>query len=149
MSNSKRSGERDGISFSDEDLKGLEVPHNDPLVVSMTVANTKLDKIFVTSGFKLNLLYISTLEQKLGLTRNLSKQAYAGNYGEKLEPIGTITLPITAGDSPRDRTVMVEFMVMDNLYAYDIFGCGGLAALQALASTYHQVMRFPTKAGLG
>lgn len=140
MSNSKRSGERDGISFSDEDLKGLEVPHNDPLVVSMmTVANAKLDKIFVTSGFKLNLLYISTLEQKLGLTRNdvhLSKQAYAGNYGEKLEPIGTITLPVTAGDSPRDRTVMVEFMVMDNLYAYDIiFGCGGLAALQAVAST--------------
>lgn len=102
MSNSTRSGEGDGVSFSDEDLKGLEVPHNDPLVVSMTVANTKLDKIFVTSGFKLNLLYISTLEQKLGLTRNdvhLSKQAYAGNYGETLEPIGTITLPVTAGDS--------------------------------------------------
>ncbi|KAK9934270.1 hypothetical protein M0R45_021420 [Rubus argutus] len=51
------------ISFSDEDLRGLEVPHNDELVVGMMGANTKLDKIFCTTGFSHSILYLSTLKR--------------------------------------------------------------------------------------
>ncbi|CAL2230512.1 unnamed protein product [Prunus armeniaca] len=70
MSGSKHFSEIDfdGITFSDEDLKGVELPHNDALVVSMMVANAKVDKIFVTSGFGPRLLYLSTLKKVLGLS---------------------------------------------------------------------------------
>ncbi|KAL6294142.1 hypothetical protein ACE6H2_002284 [Prunus campanulata] len=156
MSGSKHFSEVDfdGITFSDEDLKGVELPHNDALLVSMMVANAKVDKIFVTSGFGPCLLYLSTLEKVLGLSRNdilPVKQTVMGNYGEKIESIGTITLPVTAGDRPpRVRTFMVDFMVVDCPSVYDIiFGYRGLKALEAIASTYHLFLRFHTDAGVG
>lgn len=143
---------RNDIEFSDKDLIGLEVPHNDALVVSMMVANTKLDKIFCTTGFSHSIIYLSTLE-RLGISKKdirPQKETLRGNLGEELKSVGKITLNVTAGERPRFRTLVVDFLVMDTPSVYDIiFGAKGLADMRAIASTYHLVIRFWTEAGVG
>ncbi|XP_061994187.1 uncharacterized protein LOC133712121 [Rosa rugosa] len=146
------SGSDDDIKFSNEDLRGLEVPHNDALVVSMMVANTRLDKIFCTTGFSHSIIYLSTLK-RLGISKKdlrPQKETVRGALGEEHKSVGKVTLNVTAGDRPRFRTFMVEFVVMDKPSAYDIiFGMKGLAEMGAVISGYHLLIRFRTEAGIG
>ena len=141
------------ISFSNEDLRGLEVPHNDALVASMMVANTRLDKIFCTT-YRLLLQYSLPFNtESIGVQRSDVRpieQTIRGNLGEELESMGKITLNVTAGERPRFRTFMVEFLVMDYPSAYDIIlGLNAFGTLGAVVSTYHLLIRFSTEAGIG
>ena len=45
------------ITFSDEDFKGVHHPHDDALVVSMTIANFKVRRILVDNGSSADILY--------------------------------------------------------------------------------------------
>ncbi|CAB4263931.1 unnamed protein product [Prunus armeniaca] len=141
------------ITFTDEDLRGIEVPHNDRLVVSMTVANsTRLDKILVANGASANVLFFHALK-RLGFTeRDVEKVEIPRDYVDPKSFLGIIALPVTIGDEPRSSTVMVDFWVHAgySFAAYDaIFGIPGLSALRGVSSTYHLLLRFPTEAGIG
>jgi hypothetical protein len=64
--------------------------------------------------------------------------------------MGLISLPITCGMSPRQSTVIVDFLVVDRPSAYNIIiGRSMLNKLRAITSTYHLMMKFPTKEGIG
>ncbi|KAK9903125.1 hypothetical protein M0R45_001264 [Rubus argutus] len=93
----------------------------------MMVANTRLDKIFCTTGFSYSILYLSTLN-RLGFSKSdvrPMEQTIQGNLGEELESMGKITLNVTAGERPRFRTFMVEFLFI------------------------YSIIRFSTEAGIG
>jgi hypothetical protein len=73
-----------------------------------------------------------------------------GFTGEKVLPVGTISLPLTAGSAPREKTVMTDFLVVDRPSAYNaIVGRPTLNKLMAVTSTYHLKMKFPTDHGTG
>jgi hypothetical protein len=64
--------------------------------------------------------------------------------------IGIIPLPVTVGTAPRLSTVMVDFLVIDQPSTYNaIIGGPTLNKLRAGTSTYHLMMKFPTKEGVG
>jgi hypothetical protein len=64
--------------------------------------------------------------------------------------MGVISLPITCGTSPRDSTIIADFLVIDRPSAYNaIIGRPALNKLRAITSTYHLMMKFPTKNGIG
>ena len=64
--------------------------------------------------------------------------------------MGIILLPLTAGTAPKVSTVMVDFLVVDQPSAYNaIIGRPGLNKLRAATSTYHLMMKFPTKERVG
>jgi hypothetical protein len=64
--------------------------------------------------------------------------------------MGVISLPITCGTSPRDSTVIVDFLVIDRPSAYNaIIGRPALNKLKAITSTYHLMMKFQPKMELG
>jgi hypothetical protein len=64
--------------------------------------------------------------------------------------MGVISLPITCGTSPRDSTIIADFLVIDRPSAYNaIIGCPALNKLRAITSTYHLMMKFPNKNGIG
>jgi hypothetical protein len=64
--------------------------------------------------------------------------------------MGVISLPITCGTSPKDSTVMVDFLVINQPSVYNaIIGRPALNKLRAITSTYHLMMKFPTKNGIG
>ena len=89
------------ITFNNDDLRGLLLPHDDALVISAIVANFIVQRILVDNGSSADILFISTFEKmKIGL--------------DKLHPFltplvgfrGLVTyLPVTLGTEPRQTTV--------------------------------------------
>lgn len=54
---SKKSNPSLSIILSNEDLKGVCLPHDDPLVVSLIIANFEVQKILVDSGNIVDILF--------------------------------------------------------------------------------------------
>ncbi|XP_073275462.1 uncharacterized protein [Primulina huaijiensis] len=51
------------ISFEPKDLRGVMAPHNNALVVTSTIANYDMARIFIDNGSFVNMLFNSTLDQ--------------------------------------------------------------------------------------
>jgi hypothetical protein len=72
-----------------------------------------------------------------------------GFAGEKVLPIGSIELPVTAGSYLRERVIMVKFLLVDRPLAYNaIFGRTALNKLKDVTSTPHLSMKFSIDEGV-
>ncbi|XP_077215817.1 uncharacterized protein LOC143850453 [Tasmannia lanceolata] len=126
------------ITFSPEDLEGLQVPHDDALVVRLVFANFDVGKILVDTGSSVNVLHLETFEEmKLGEER-LGPEEYSiyGFSGASVRVKGKIDLPVTFGTYPLQKTVLTTFMVVDIPFTYSaIIGRPVLRDLGAVVST--------------
>ncbi|GJX84529.1 reverse transcriptase domain-containing protein [Tanacetum coccineum] len=78
-----------------------------------------------------------------------SRTPLVGFYGEVSYPIGTINLNVTMGESERLRTIPMEFAIVKSHPPYNvILGRTGLRSLEAVASTIHSMIKFPTANGI-
>ena len=69
---------------------------------------------------------------------------------EKVLPLGSIQLVLTLGDPPCQGTTIVRFLIVDAPSAYNVLlGRSSLNAIKVIPSTYHMVIKFPTKNGVG
>ncbi|XP_058106441.1 uncharacterized protein LOC131249680 [Magnolia sinica] len=72
-----------------------------------------------------------------------------GFSGGQILPEGMISLPLTAKNSPHRATVMIDFLIVDQLSVYNaILGWPSLCLLEAVVSTYHLFMKFSTGSGV-
>jgi hypothetical protein len=109
------------LSFSEEDTRGVVMPHDDTLVVTLTVANHGIHRILVDNGSSADILYWLAFQQ-MGIDRERIKpfgSPLVGFGGEVVYPIGIIPLPVTAGTVPRLSTMMVDFLMIDQPSAYN------------------------------
>ncbi|KAL0400277.1 UNVERIFIED_CONTAM: hypothetical protein Sradi_2371000 [Sesamum radiatum] len=73
-----------------------------------------------------------------------------GFAGEVVHPRGMILLPLTIGRGTTRKTYLLKFLVVDVLSAYNvILGTPTLNTFQAVISTYHMKIMFPTPDGVG
>jgi hypothetical protein len=73
-----------------------------------------------------------------------------GFTGDKVCPIGIITLPIIIDTYPKQVSKTMDFLIVDCLSAYNaIIGRPTLNQLRAVTSTYHLLVKFPTEHGVG
>lgn len=57
---------------------------------------------------------------------------------------GIITLPLTIGNEPVSRTIMINFMIVKISITYNaILGRSNLNALRVVVSTYHLLINVP------
>lgn len=124
--------------------------HDDVLIISVRIANTRVKRITMDTGRLANVLYLDAF-QKLGLIEKaLTPMASTLTelMGESISPLGTTTLPITIREGPRSKTVMVTFTVVRLPSAYNIIhGYITLNKLRVVISIYHRTMKFPTQVG--
>ncbi|XP_058092662.1 uncharacterized protein LOC131239121 [Magnolia sinica] len=102
------------ISFADEDARGIHYPHDDALVVTLTIANRKVFRILVNTGSFADVLFTQAFD-KIGVERSALQPVRTlliGFSRGQTFPEGTILLPLTAGNPPHQATVMVDFLIV-------------------------------------
>ncbi|KAK4381315.1 hypothetical protein Sango_2979600 [Sesamum angolense] len=73
-----------------------------------------------------------------------------GFGGSEVLSKGTIDLPIAIREEPTRRICMIQFLVVDSPFAYNVVvGQPGLNMFQVVVSTYYVKMKFSTKGGIG
>jgi hypothetical protein len=103
------------ISFSDDDYAGISLPHIDALVLSLAIANHKIHRILIDTGSSADILYRSAFElMKINRRKVIpARHSLVGFTGEQVLPLRSIALPVMAGTYPRQRTIMVRFLIID------------------------------------
>ena len=142
----------DVITFSESDLQGVQTPHDDAVVVSSTIAKYDVKRILVDNGSSTNVLFYAVFS-RIDLSKYRLHEVSTlliGFTDDSVQVEGEITLSTTIGTSPRLSTVFLTYTVVRIPSAYNaILGRPGLNALRAVVSTYHLLVRFPTKYGIG
>ena len=73
-----------------------------------------------------------------------------GFTGDKVCPVGIVTLPITVGTHPKTISKTVDFLVVNCSSTYNaIIRQPTLNRLRAVTSTYHLLLKFPTEHDIG
>jgi hypothetical protein len=73
-----------------------------------------------------------------------------GFTGEEVVPLVSIELPVTAGTYPRQKVIIVKFLMVEKASAYNaIIGRTALNDLKVVTSTPHLSMKFSTEEGVG
>ncbi|XP_024042996.1 uncharacterized protein LOC112099755 [Citrus clementina] len=103
------------IMWTDEDEEGILYPHEDALVIKATAASKKFDRILVDTGSSVDVLFKSTLEEMgiVNLRLKHTNTSLKGFGGGKLVPLGVVDLPIIIGSSPTEKTIILDFVVVN------------------------------------
>ena len=76
--------------------------------------------------------------------------SFVGFGGTRVFPLGVVTLTVTMGDYPQQITKEVTFLVVDCSSSYNaILGRPTLNSWKAVTSTYHLMIKFSMKYGVG
>ncbi|GFS38849.1 hypothetical protein Acr_00g0059790 [Actinidia rufa] len=138
--------------FNNNDLRGLHLPHDDALVISVVIANFNVQRILVDNGSSVNILFILAFDKMMiGLGKlhpfHTSLVEFGGNM---THPLGWIKLPVTLQTEPHQITIWQDFIVVDFPSPYNaILGCPTLGRTRSITSTYHLKMKFPTTMRVG
>uniref|UniRef100_A0A2N9F6T8 Uncharacterized protein n=1 Tax=Fagus sylvatica TaxID=28930 RepID=A0A2N9F6T8_FAGSY len=140
------------ISFSEDDARNIHHPHDDALVVTLTIAGFLTRRVLVDNGSSADIIYLPAYQQ-MKVDKEQLKPIdipLVGFTGDRVKPLGVVSLVIEAGTYPRQVRTSVEFLVVDCPSAYNvIIGRPTLNKLRAVTSTYHLLVRFPTEHGIG
>ncbi|XP_057771106.1 uncharacterized protein LOC130990895 [Salvia miltiorrhiza] len=135
------------ISFATSESDKLLHPHHDALVISVFIANCLTKRVLIDNGSSANILFYSAYRE-MGLDESkLIKKApvLVGFSGESTTTVGEIDLPVYA----EGVNLSTRFLVVDAPSAYNIIlGRLWIHEMEAVPSTYHQVLKFPTKWGV-
>ncbi|XP_028120889.1 uncharacterized protein LOC114318231 [Camellia sinensis] len=136
------------VSFTSKDLEGIQHPHTDALIITVGIGKRfDVKQVLVEQGSATDILYYD-LFRKLGLSEQHLTPAAAPlvSFNSQLEwPLGRIVLPVVAGT----KTPQIEFLVINTPSPYNaILGRPWIHQMEAVPSTYHQLIRFPTEHGV-
>ena len=126
------------ITFSREDQwTSFSEPRKFPLVLDPVVQDSKLTRVLIDGGSRLNFIFAST-RVKMGLNyKNLLTPSKAPFYNivprNSSTPIGSVTLPVTFGTEQNFRMEYIKFEVAGFESSYNaILGRPALAKFMAL-----------------
>ncbi|XP_028095465.1 uncharacterized protein LOC114295431 [Camellia sinensis] len=131
-----------------KDLEGILHPHTDALIITVEIGKRfDVKRVLVDQASAADILYYD-LFRKLGLSEQHLTSAVAPMVGFNSQPewpLGRIVLPVVAGT----KTLQIEFLVINTPSPYNvILGRPWIQQMEAVPSTYHQLIRFLTEHGV-
>ena len=139
------------IIFTDVDARQLHYPHDDAIVITLTIANYTTRRVLVDNESSTNILYYPAFQQ-VRINKELLRLVNVPLIrfgGIKVLPSGTISLPIVVGSYPRQINKEVNFLVVDCSSSYSaIIGRLTLNSWKVATSTHHLSVKFPTEYGI-
>ncbi|XP_062094074.1 uncharacterized protein LOC133800124 [Humulus lupulus] len=135
------------IRFLTTESAELLNPHHDALVIALYIANCLTKCILIDNGSSANILFLSALrEMGIDESKIIKKTTILiGFSGEQKNTLGKIELPVYADGV----NLCTRFLVVDSPSAHNVIpGRPWIHEMEAVPSTYHQVLRFPTKWGV-
>ncbi|CAL9018079.1 unnamed protein product [Prunus brigantina] len=133
------------IGFQKKDLIGLDLPHNDALVICIQIEQAVIERVHVDEGSAANILQLSVIQQ-MGFEPKISKLARSltGFNGATSITVGTIDLDVHSPPVVCSQT----FMVIDEVSPYNgILGRPWISKIEAITSALHQKIRYPILGG--
>ncbi|XP_065623492.1 uncharacterized protein LOC136064943 [Quercus suber] len=109
------------ISFTNEEAEGIHHPRDDAIVITLLIAYYRTKRVLVDNGSSADILYCPTFQQ-MRLRRDQHHPASSpliGFGGMKVQPVGTIILPVMVGSYPQQITKEVNFLVVDCSFSYN------------------------------
>ncbi|PKA52991.1 RNA-directed DNA polymerase like [Apostasia shenzhenica] len=139
------------LTFCSKDLPHRGNQHNDPIVVVARISDFDVQRVLLDSRSAIDILFESAFLQ-MGLKEtNLLR---AGTTllvfsGERVRPLGFITLPVSFGDDDGHAISMVNFAVIRAKSGCNaILGRTTLNSFGMMISTPHLCMKFLTSSGV-
>ncbi|XP_020426493.1 uncharacterized protein LOC109950786 [Prunus persica] len=133
------------IGFQKKDLIGLDLPHNDALVICIQIEQAVIEQVHVDEGSAANILQLSVIQQ-MGLEPKISKLARSltGFNGATSITVGQIDLDVHSPPVVCSQT----FMVIDEISPYNgILDRPWISKIEAITSALHQKIRYPIPGG--
>ena len=90
------------IMFTDEDAERVHHPHDDAIVITLLIADYTTRRVLVDNGSSADILYYPAFQQmRLRLDQiHPVNSPLVGFGGMKVQPMGTVTLPMVVGAYP-------------------------------------------------
>ena len=132
------------IIFTYEDARRLHHPHDDAIVITLTIANYTTRRVLVDNGSSADILYYLTFQQ-MRIKKELLHPVNVSliNFGGiKVLLIGTISLLVVVGSCPRQINKEVNFCRWQcgHIYIY-IFLLACVLLLFPIFKTYLEEVR--------
>ncbi|KAK3025704.1 hypothetical protein RJ639_041709 [Escallonia herrerae] len=137
------------ITFSDEDSKDIQTPHDDPLVITVRAGNFDVKRVLINNGSSAEILFYDAFK-KMNIPMDRLRKMDTPLYGFSNHPVaaeGIIALPVAIGTPLAQANFILDFVMVKVPTAYNAIPA--LSQLQAVVSTYHLKMKFPTEHGIG
>ncbi|XP_065632981.1 uncharacterized protein LOC112035103 [Quercus suber] len=137
--------------FNESDSRGVKQPHNDPLVIKLTIEGFNTKRVLVDNGSSADIIYFSAFQQLRLEPKRLRPfdSPLVSFSGDRVYPRGIVTLTVTVGTDLKQLTRQIDFLVVDSPSSYNvIIGRPALNKWKASTSTYCLKMKFPTDDGV-
>ena len=98
-----RGTDEQAITFTDEDAERVHHPYDDAIVITLLISDYTTRRVLVDNGSSADILYYPALQQmRLGRDQlYLVNSPLVGVGGVKVQPVGTIMLPVVVGAYPQ------------------------------------------------
>ncbi|XP_016648918.1 PREDICTED: uncharacterized protein LOC107880897 [Prunus mume] len=140
------------ITFCEEEERGVILPHDDPIIIRADISNFDVGRILVDTGSSVSVMFAEAFNELQVPSHLLDRSItpLVSFFGEVVQPIGSIHLPISIGLAPQRTTITTPFLIIDCPTAYNvILGRPAMAQMKVFISTHMLLLKFPTPHGTG
>nr|GEW44482.1 reverse transcriptase domain-containing protein [Tanacetum cinerariifolium] len=123
-----------------------------PLVIEAKIGGHIIHRMYIDGGSSMEILYehcFNWLRPEIKSQMVPTTISMTRFSGETTWPLRQLRLLVTIGDATHSTKAWMNFMVVKSLSPYNgIIRRSGLKAIQAVPSTVHGMLKFPTEGGI-